>query len=173
MKEKETVIRKAELKDKEEICEIQKRVIKEKCSENYTSEQVEALLLVSSKIKWVETSIDSEIDYFYVAERNNRVVGFGVLFMNLQYHRLENTEPISSLQNICINPDYSGQGVGHSLLLFLENIAKENKCSVIYVSALFNCVHFLQKMGYQVKEKSFIFNRRGIVVECFGMEKLL
>lgn len=164
------IIRKAEIKDEEELYNIVRRAMREVCSKKYTQEQINTWLLFYDK-KWVQNTVKNELNDLYVAEKNHHVIGFGLNFMNIKYALTHNLTPRAYLQWLFVDPDYLRQGIGTSLLLFLEHIATQRGCVSIYVSAFLNSISFFHKRGYKMIQKGPLLLWKGVAFDGLSMEK--
>jgi GNAT superfamily N-acetyltransferase len=64
-----------------------------------------------------------------VAERNDTVVGTALL--NICKDVMFGVQPFAVIENVVVDEPWHGQGVGHSLLIEAERIAKARQCSKI------------------------------------------
>lgn len=70
---------------------------------------------------------------------------------------------------LCVHPRWRKQGIGRRLLLELEFIGKQNKCSISRIHAEKQALPFYKKLGYVPVSDEFIED--GII--CIKVEKSL
>ena len=170
------LIRKAQTDDEKEIYDIELRTIREKCSDVYTKEQIDVwidLIQNKNKIGWILPAIENPLYEFYVAEKESKIVGFGLIFMNNEFLREINIPFIALLQELYTHPDYLRQGIATKLLAKLESIAKKEGCNLILATAFLNSASFFKKEGYKIKEKYQEFIYKNGAIERFSIEKSL
>jgi ribosomal protein S18 acetylase RimI-like enzyme len=59
---------------------------------------------------------------------------------------------VGYIENLLVGKEYRGQGIGKSLVLFVENFAKEQGCTKIWLDTEegWGAVEFYKKMGYKI-----------------------
>jgi len=96
---------------------------------------------------------------FFILEKNNEIVGFGGLKKN-------------NIKKIYVDPNHQGEGIGATLLNYLEDLASKQGQKELILYAYDNSVPFYKKHGYTVTEP-FIFQRNGVDVPTVKMKKYL
>jgi N-acetylglutamate synthase-like GNAT family acetyltransferase len=93
-----------------------------------------------------------------VMECEGRIIGTGNIMGN-------------RIQSIIIRPDFQRQGYGTELMQRLEQYARNNRISVVQLSALTPARPFFERLGYQtITERQFkASNLRQF--KCYIMEK--
>jgi N-acetylglutamate synthase-like GNAT family acetyltransferase len=81
-------------------------------------------------------------------------------------HLLENN--MAQIRYMAISENYQGQGVGASLIDYLENIANKHGVTKIILQAREGALNFYLKEGYSIKEKTFLMYHQ---IQHFLMEK--
>ena len=90
-------------------------------------------------------------DYVFVsAVEEDKLVGFceGVL----NYEIIENQKPVLTVWNVRVLPEFRRQGVGESLMGFLEKFAKDNNAVGVFLGCDFEnkmAQSFYKKIGYK------------------------
>lgn len=113
----------------------------------YDDEQVQAWASGCDSADYVE-AITADPIYYLVAEREDRVVGFGSL--NYDVSQDEYETPIDAeVTAVYVHPAAAGAGIGTTLYESLEADARKNACSVLGLWASLNAVPFYERHGYQ------------------------
>ena len=92
---------------------------------------------------------DIEQDCFHVmATDGGKVIGVG----RLQY----NSNNEAQIRYMAVDDNYEGNGVGSSMVSALEHEAKRTEHELIVLDAREPAVGFYEKLGYKVKNKSYL-----------------
>lgn len=147
-------IRLAEVADAERIVQIQCQALQTQCAEDYTTEQLNALIKDKSrKRSWDET--------IFVAEINNEVVGFAALL-----------RVFSSIGAAYVDPDFTRRGIGTKLLAEVEREAKLHNIPVLRVMSSLTARPFYEANGYDAIAESYI-RVKGVKIPCVALKKRL
>jgi putative acetyltransferase len=152
-------IRKALLKDKEEIAAVHKASIKTLCSSCYENKIISGWVGILTPDIY-DNAINEKI--MIVAEQNSKITGIGIL-------DIENRE----IGAVYIHPDFKGSGTGKRLLLELEKLASQKNICSIRLNSTLNAHGFYKKHGYSGESGSFHELPNGIRLECISMHKTL
>lgn len=96
----------------------------------------------------------------YVAVDDDEVVAFG------QYHRGE-------IAAVYVDPNYVRRGVGRLLMEKLEDVARADGATHLFLHAALNSMRFYAACGYARTMETTYRTRGGIVIKCALMEKEL
>jgi GNAT superfamily N-acetyltransferase len=99
---------------------------------------------------------------FYVATKDEVIVGFGVL--NPETRQIE---------AVYASPETRGQGVGLKLLQKLEEQGRGLGFEALHLNASLNAVGFYQRAGYLAQEESKYRLASGVEIRCVPMIKAL
>ena len=155
----EISVRKAQLKDVEQICLVHITSVRVLCANDYTPKQIEAWVGKLTPKRHRE-AMEETGEIMFVAEKGKEIIGFSSLFED-------------ELCAVYVHPNYARQGVGTLLLNAVETEAISQKIEKLEFSASINAKLFYQRRGYKVVERSFHTLRSGIIIPCFLMEKYL
>ncbi len=152
------MIRKAELKDLNDILELFKNTIQVSCIKDYDPEQIDAWIdTVNDKEHWLGRII---VQYFLVAETDNKIVGFGSLgkkdFLDLLYIRHE----------------YQHRGIAGKIYSELENESRKLGSKKLYSEVSITARPFFEKRGFSFEKENRFF-LKGIKIVNFRMSKNL
>lgn len=148
-------IRQSKPEDLEYILQLQADSLK-LLSNDYKSSQIESL------IKSQKNARLSHDETTFVAELNNRIIGFSCFI-----------DARNTIGGVYVHPDFIRQGIGTKLLKKIEEIAIERKCQVIKVTSSLSSVDFYRANGYQVIRNSGFFSDLTTWIECVNLEKQL
>lgn len=136
-----------------------------------TPEQLEAIIKLRCKIlrdPWnqpAETATDTleqnSVNAF-IEDKNGKVIACGRL--------QENENKIGQIRFMAVENEMQGKGLGKSILIFLEDKAKQMQLKSIELQARENAVEFYKSCGYSIKEKTFLLWGQ---IQHYLMEKSL
>jgi putative acetyltransferase len=94
----------------------------------------------------------------FVATDEDRVVGFG------HYHAGE-------IMALYVDPQHVGRGAGRALMAALEEVARVEGTTHLFLNAALNSVGFYETCGYRRTKDVRYRTRGGVVMSCAFMEK--
>ncbi len=148
-------IRKATLEDAKVAGHIRKEAILNQCITCYSQEAMDIWTSGNSS----EVYLD-DTENLYVALEKNEVVGTGIIDLKT-----------GKIGAVFVRPSYMRQGIGASLVNFLEQLAKKNGIDKITLKSTLNAASFYRHCGYEGDEISEYHSPRGIVIKCVPMTK--
>ncbi|RVD93436.1 glucosamine 6-phosphate N-acetyltransferase [Tubulinosema ratisbonensis] len=89
-----------------------------------------------------------------VAEKDNKVVGSGTLF--IEYKFIHSLALKAHIEDIVVDKEYQGHGIGKQIVKRLIEIAKEKKCYKIGLCTAKETVPFYEKCGFEEKEREMV-----------------
>ncbi len=113
------------------------------------------VLLEPLGLKFLDLHRAKEVSYLHIGcidNLNDKLVG-GLMLIPLD------NESIRMMQ-VAVLPEYQGKGVGHQMVAYAQQRAKESGYSKIIMHAMLSVVSFYEKMGY--KQEGDIFDENGI-----------
>ena len=113
------------------------------------------VLLEPLGLKFLDLHRAKEVSYLHIGcidNLNDKLVG-GLMLIPLD------NESIRMMQ-VAVLPEYQGKGVGHQMVAYAQQRAKEAGYSKIIMHAMLSVVSFYEKMGY--KQEGDIFDENGI-----------
>lgn len=147
-------IRKYNPKDCEQIINLFCDTIKNINSKDYNKEQIDAWISGSKDInKWNQSFLEH---YTIVAEKNNKIIGFGDI------------DTTGYLDRLYVNKDYLNQGIASAICDRLENKVNSNK---ITTHASITAKPFFEHREYKVIKECHVL-RKGIYLMNYQMEKI-
>lgn len=94
----------------------------------------------------------------YVAADDGEVVAFG------QYNDGE-------IAAVYVHPDHVGRGTGRAVLAKLEEVARADGATHLFLNASLNAEGFYAACGYRRTKESTYVTRGGLAIRCAVMEK--
>lgn len=128
-------------------------------SKDYSSEQIKAWAPENPDVERWGTSLAHNITY--VAEINNRIVGFADL------------TALGELDRLYTHKDYQGKGIGSQLLHTLEAEARKLHLKSISTESSITAKPFFERHGYEVLKIQQKKHRSGLTFLNFIMYKKL
>ncbi len=99
---------------------------------------------------------DNEFYKMIVAKLNKKIVGFA--YVNLHKDIFEKCKPYMTIWSIRVKNDYRRQGIGTKLFNYIEELAKDKKCSFMCLIAENDNIganEFYKAIGYN-KENGYV-----------------
>lgn len=132
--------------------------IRHYCSDFYPKASIDAWLQLKSPEEYQNISINKIL--LVAEENNNEIVGFCLL----------NTYK-KSIDSLYIKPKMEKKGIGKTLLMNAELLAKKNNIETLTLSSTVNAVEFYHHMGYGEDVKNSHKLSNGIELDCVNMTK--
>lgn len=151
-------VRRYKIGDTEAIMQLFYDTIHEVNIRDYTKPQLDAWTSVNMDVEVWMNSLKSKLTY--VAEEDNKIVGFGELEAN------------GHIDRFYCHKDFQGQRVGTKILEQIELTAKNLEIPKLFVEASITAKPFFERRGFLVVKKQEV-ERRGQKLINFVMEKLL
>lgn len=96
-----------------------------------------------------EKDLDEIKNTIYIIIIDNKIIGCGtIIFEKKLYH---NGKKVAHLEDIIINKNYQGLGLGKKLLDFFINLSKENNCYKIILDCNQKLIPFYNKVNFEFK----------------------
>ena len=96
-----------------------------------------------------------QADYFHAAiSVDNRVVAYGQL--------VPHVERIYQICQMVVAPEYQRKGLGKQILLFLIDLARQERAISLTLDARLTAIGFYQKLGFQTDGVSFLSSTTGV-----------
>ena len=100
-----------------------------------------------------------ETDSIYVAKVNGEIVGYGIIDIKEKDNGFMRYRKLLSIDTLCIDEDFRGQGIGTKILEFAKNIAKEENCTDMHLTVNpnnENAIKVYEKFGMKVYNLSYM-----------------
>lgn len=151
-------IRRAHTSDLAEMQQLFSETISTICKDDYDPEQLEMWISsVENKDRWIDKIKEQ---YFIVAERDNKMVGYGSL------------DNGAYLDFMYVHKDFQRQGIAQSLLSELENEARNKGASEITSDVSKTARIFFERNGFRAKKENIV-QIKGIEIINYKMTKKL
>ena len=132
-------LQEASPQDAAAMARIQSASLRENGAEQYTDEQLVHLAPVEPDAETIpEDKFTDDLCRPIIAELDGEIVGWGSIYLN------ENV-----LAATFVDPDYTGQGIGRTIVEELETIARQEDVEKLIVPASINAVGFYETLGYK------------------------
>lgn len=98
-------------------------------------------------------------DSIYVAKINNEIVGYIIIDIKEKENEVIRYRKLLSIDTLCIDEDFRGQGIGTKMLEFAKNIAKEQNCTDMHLTVNPNnekAIKVYEKFGMKVHNLSYM-----------------
>ena len=100
-----------------------------------------------------------ETDSIYVAKVNGEIVGYIIIDIKEKDNGFMRYRKLLSIDTLCIDEDFRGQGIGTKILEFAKNIAKEENCTDMHLTVNpnnENAIKVYEKFGMKVHNLSYM-----------------
>ena len=158
-------LRQAEVGDRDRIYAIHTSAILELCSTSYSEESVR---------QWAARQTPSQYSPFIEAREitlavsaQEEVVGFGHLIQGCK------SGSTCEIKGLFVSHRWARKGVGRSLLLHMEQQAREGGHTTVHVKSSLNAKGFYEKMGYSAVDVSDTHVCCDQTLQCISMNKYL
>jgi glucosamine-phosphate N-acetyltransferase len=100
--------------------------------------------------------LENENHIIHVAELNGKIVASTTLLIEQKF--IHEGGLVGHIEDVVVNKEFEGQGIGMKLVLSLLDVAKERKC----YKTILNCEHklipFYKKIGFKQKSTEMRFD---------------
>lgn len=113
-------------------------------------------LLLLSQLTETNTDISFELfakqfetmnsNVFVMRDENNRVIATGSIFIERKFIR--NFRSVAHIEDVVIDKEYRGLGLGSCMINYLTQYAKDNNCYKVILDCDNENVSFYEKCGY-------------------------
>lgn len=145
--------------DRAGICEVHVRAIRETCARSYSREQIASWATLLSPDSYAQVIREH---VFIVATDGSALVGFA----QLDPHNGE-------VEAVYVLPERQGEGIGRSLLSYLEEFARARRLARLHLSATLNATAFYERAGYTRTGTTVHRLLSGVELRCIRMTKEL
>jgi GNAT superfamily N-acetyltransferase len=158
------VIRPPQSKDAEAIVHIHFAAVHHISSEFYPPALLEAWSPTpnASRYEWMRGMIGSPANAVLVAEIELTLSGFAIY-----------TPETGFIRALYVAPEFSGRGVGKTLLSFIEKQLAQAGVHTATLNASLNAVEFYRRAGFNALQPTTQTLSNGMELECVEMQKLL
>ena len=102
-------------------------------------------------------ALSSEVQHLIVGVQEDRIVGFCSLSLKNNFWK---PGCIGNVDELVVDENYRGQGIGKKLINRIEEIAISNQCKQIELDSAFHrkeAHHFYESIGY--KSRAYLFTK--------------
>lgn len=85
-----------------------------------------------------------------VIENNNKIIGTGTLLIENKI--IHNMGKVGHIEDIVVNKNFRGKGIGKIIINYLNNISFNNNCYKTILDCSENNIIFYEKCGFNKKE---------------------
>ncbi len=85
---------------------------------------------------------------------NNKIIATGTLLIENKI--IHSISKVGHIEDIVVDSNSKGLGIGKQIVTYLTNLAKENNCYKVILNCNDHNVGFYQKCGYQKKETQMV-----------------
>ena len=85
---------------------------------------------------------------------NNNIIATGTLLIENKI--IHSISKVGHIEDIVVDSNSKGLGIGKQIVNYLTNLAKENNCYKVILNCNDNNIGFYQKCGYQKKETQMV-----------------
>jgi len=100
--------------------------------------------------------LESENHIIHVAELNGKIVGSTTLLIEQKF--IHEGGFVGHIEDVVVNKEFEGQGIGMKLVLSLLDVAKEKKCYKTILNCEDKLVPFYEKIGFKQKSIEMRFD---------------
>ena len=173
-KQKEHIsLRKAMEMDTSELYRIHTGAIKETCSSHYSEQQVTAWVGRQNPERYLPFVRRGEITV--AQDEDGKIVGFGHAMPD-DFLTPEERDGLQAVQikGLFVDPKYVTQGIGSSILKYLEKEAVGEGAKMLTVRSSMNAINFYKKFGFvPFSELTELKVTDDIFFQCWKMTKKL
>ena len=143
----EFTIRVATLDDLPAICALSQELFE--YEKQFTDEFAMDWSLSENGKSFFTKRIRGRSSFILLAEMENKVIGYAVIFIERQMFRAYNR--IAELENLCVAPKNRGQGVGSALIVAAKEKSRQmgaKRLKVFMLSQNEKAIHFYRTQGF-------------------------
>lgn len=85
---------------------------------------------------------------------NNKIIATGTLLIENKI--IHSISKVGHIEDIVVDSNSKGLGIGKQIVNYLTNLAKENNCYKVILNCNDDNIGFYQKCGYQKKETQMV-----------------
>ena len=100
--------------------------------------------------------LENENHIIHVAELNGKIVGSTTLLIEQKF--IHEGGFVGHIEDVVVNKEFEGQGVGIKLVLSLLEVAKERKCYKTILNCEDKLIPFYEKIGFKQKSTEMRFD---------------
>ena len=100
--------------------------------------------------------LDDENHIIHVAELNGKIVGSTTLLIEQKF--IHEGGFVGHIEDVVVNKEFEGRGIGMKLVLSLLDVAKEKKCYKTILNCEDKLIPFYEKIGFKQKSTEMRFD---------------
>ena len=100
--------------------------------------------------------LENENHIIHVAELNGKIVGSTTLLIEQKF--IHEGGFVGHIEDVVVNKEFEGRGIGMKLVLSLLDIAKEKKCYKTILNCEDKLIPFYEKIGFKQKSIEMRFD---------------
>ena len=100
--------------------------------------------------------LENEDHIIHVAELNGKIVGSTTLLIEQKF--IHEGGFVGHIEDVVVNKEFEGQGIGMKLVLSLLDVAKERKCYKTILNCEDKLIPFYEKIGFKQKSTEMRFD---------------
>lgn len=149
----EIKIRTATLSDAEILTEIARKSFYDAFADHPKNDpdDLKSYMDEAFTVEAVKEEFADKNSVFFVAEFDNKIIGYAKLKQNSREEEISGENPIELVRLYSLN-EFIGKGVGRSLMLKCLEFAKENNHDIIWLGVWeynYNAQNFYKKFGFE------------------------
>ena len=100
--------------------------------------------------------LENENHIIHIAELNGKIVGSTTLLIEQKF--IHEGGFVGHIEDVVVNKEFEGQGIGMKLVLSLLDVAKEKKCYKTILNCEDKLIPFYEKIGFKQKSTEMRFD---------------
>ena len=100
--------------------------------------------------------LNDENHIIHVAELDGKIVGSTTLLIEQKF--IHEGGIVGHIEDVVVNKEFEGQGIGMKLVLSLLDVAKERKCYKTILNCEDKLIPFYEKIGFKQKSTEMRFD---------------
>ena len=101
-------------------------------------------------------NLENENHIIHVAELNGKIVGSTTLLIEQKF--IHEGGFVGHIEDVVVNKEFEGRGIGMKLVLSLLDLAKEKKCYKTILNCEDKLIPFYEKIGFKQKSTEMRFD---------------